>query len=301
MEELILMYIKDDDNGGNTDDNNNEELILMYIKDEECVKLFFTVEYIMIKKLLRPYLLGIVCFLIAIFFSYQAIITSNLSYKYSFVGFGGTFNQQVFYNIPIYEMCFVIGTVFMFLILKVRAGYYHYKKIQTFIIFLGLIIFGLVGAKLLFIIENLNSIKHTGIRMTLGGVSFFGALFNIPFVIILLNVIKKYDFQRLLDFCTPAGIVMITAMRFGCFLKGCCAGIQVWVNENPLILPVQLIECGFDLILLDIILVLERRKVCDKRLYIVFLCGYSFYRFLLEYIRTSKVLVLNMTNGQVVY
>ena len=92
---------------------------------------------------------------------------------------------------------------------------------------------------------------------------------------------------------------MITFMRFGCFFKGCCAGIQLWINHNPVIIPTQLIECSFDLFLLNYILYAENKDKFNGRRYSIFLLIYGIYRFFIEFIRNTKPIFLNMSNGQI--
>ena len=242
--------------------------------------------------------MGVVCFAAACFYFYEACSVKNLSYKSVLVSFGGTFNRSLIGTFPAYEVLFIIGCIMMFVTLFARRKKYQYEIIKTFLITLELIVLGVLGAKILYVLENIDTILSKGFKITFGGLSFFGALIIIPVVYILLNLIKKYNYKKRLDFCAPAGLVMIAFMRIGCFLKGCCSGIQIWINSNPVIIPAQLIECCFDFFLLDYILTLERKNKYEGYRYAVFLMIYSTYRFFLEYIRKTFTFVWHFTNGQ---
>lgn len=108
---------------------------------------------------------------------------------------------------------------------------------------------------------------------------------------------KKKPFA-FLDYCTPAGILMLISIRTGCFLKGCCHGLTFWVNSRPVIIPSQLIECALDLILLDTIFRLERKEKYKGKLYLFFMGGYGALRFFVEFIRDTPKDVFYLSHGQ---
>ena len=103
----------------------------------------------------------------------------------------------------------------------------------------------------------------------------------------------------------PAGYVDVMAVsvplfhtfgRVGCFLGGCCYGIECPVGfvytQNPIPqangvrrFPVQLLEALFCLLLFLALFALLRRGLCRGRLLAVYLCVYSVGRFFLEFLR----------------
>ena len=111
---------------------------------------------------------------------------------------------------------------------------------------------------------------------------------------IFIPVIKRTLFikakdSEYMDFCTPAGILMLACIRIGCFMNGCCRGIGIWVKDKPFVYPVQLIECSLDLLLIGFIMMNWTGKRFRGLLYSLFMIGYGLIRFFIEFYRnTSK-------------
>lgn len=250
-------------------------------------------------KKIRPFWGGVLVGILAIFYMYNAITVQHLQYKFKIIGWGGTFNVALIKGFPAYQLCFIVGIIMMFILLYIRKSLYQVSIYVPIALTIILSILGFLGAKLLYILENLKTVNIKETLISFGGLSFYGALLLIPIIFIAFSRITNIDYQKILDYSAPAGLIMITFMRFGCFFKGCCAGIQLWINHNPVIIPTQLIECSFDLFLLNYILYAENKDKFNGRRYSIFLLIYGIYRFFIEFIRNTKPIFLNMSNGQI--
>ncbi|SEF58058.1 Prolipoprotein diacylglyceryltransferase [Eubacterium ruminantium] len=248
------------------------------------------------RKLSLVFLIFAICvLLVTLIFVIQALKYKPGKYTLAIVGYAGSFNRRAVnadkWPIEPYWVMHILGVAGMCLLSFFRRnnGKDIIKGWQAILTGILLAIFGYIGAKILFIIENYKTIKSIG--LTFSGVSFFGTVFFMPLAI---PAIKRMLFIRMkdlqfMDFCTPAGILMLAFIRIGCFMNGCCRGIVVDVNGKPLMCPVQLIECSFDFLLLSIILNDKIKKRFENGLYILFMMGYGLIRFVLEkYRNTSK-------------
>jgi len=202
-------------------------------------------------------------------------------YSGTFIRPNGRFALPSSYNDGLfYKGAYVIGFVAMTLLLAMRAERYKLKKYQAIIISFVLFLFGFIGAKILFILENLP-------KLNTGGVSFYGSVFFIPIALPLLALIMRKKPASIIDFCAPGVVIILTFIRVGCFVSGCCAGIRVNMFGSYVILPSQMLECFLDIFLLDCLLTAERNGKFKNLLYPLFMLCYGIMRFLVEFTREN--------------
>lgn len=244
--------------------------------------------------------LAIFSFILTAAFLLEAVFSKHLSYSLPFVSYGGTFKWQYAkigpLKLSLYWAAQIVGLAGMCILCRLRKDEYKITGFQSILTGVLLGIFGFIGAKILYTLENLSYVLQNG--PGLGGVSFFGTVFFMPIVIPIMGLAMKTDPRRYLDYCTPAGVLMLACIRCGCFMRGCCGGITVWVGANPVIFPTQLMECTLDLILLFLILRLDRSRKFVNGLYAVFMGAYGIIRFALEFLRDTPKSHLGMSNGQ---
>ena len=235
----------------------------------------------------------------SLFFISEAAVNENLDYSFGFIGYGGTFkyNNLRLFGIPIYYMTILFGlalAVTLCLLGRKKQG----MTVTEAVAFpFGVLLVCLVGGKALYILENLSSVKKNGVG--LDGFSLFGSIFLSVLAAFLICGFKKDKTARLLDRAIFVELILLASVRTGCFLNGCCGANTVWVEGRPIILPIQLIEVFFDLIILDICLKTGDSKGADGRMYPVFLILYSTVRFFLEFSRKTPKDILFLSNGQV--
>ncbi len=78
--------------------------------------------------------------------------------------------------------------------------------------------------------------------------------------------------------------------RVGCFLAGCCSGLPTdsflgvtFPSENVAVLPTQLFEAGFELLLFAVMMIFYKKL--HKHFLETYLFGYGTFRFILEFFR----------------
>lgn len=133
-----------------------------------------------------------------------------------------------------------------------------------------------------------------------GGMVFYGGLLGGIAAGALYCRKLKLDTLLYADIYAP-GIPLFHAFgRVGCFLGGCCYGVEwSWgvIYNNPNIpeengvtrLPIQLFESAGDLIIFAVLLVLSNRKLRKGTLFMLYLLLYGILRFTTEFFRGDEI------------
>lgn len=131
-----------------------------------------------------------------------------------------------------------------------------------------------------------------------GGFVFYGALAGFLIGAFIAGRIHNIDYSSLLNIISPAIPFFHSFGRLGCFLTGCCYGI---ISENAPIgviyfypghpaygmrlIPIQLIECSINLLIVGILLYRELFLHIEKGNLKLYLVLYAAARFILEFFR----------------
>ena len=184
---------------------------------------------------------------------------------------------------------------------------------RTQILTLGIfvILFGLLGARILFIILN-RDIAQLSLREIFsfsGGFAYFGALVLDIFVFWAYARLRKIKFLSLVDYCTPFLMLSQVFVRVGCFLAGCCYGkptgfifgVAFKSVDKVVRHPTQIYEA---VLLLAIYwtsrIIYEKRRDTPGYTFSITLILYGVGRFLVEFFRAdSPAVIFNITVAQV--
>ena len=130
-----------------------------------------------------------------------------------------------------------------------------------------------------------------------GGSVFYGGLLGGMAVGIIYGRKKKLDLSEYSDICAPMVPLFHFFGRIGCFLGGCCYGIEspfgFTVHRNELVptindvqrFPVQLFEAGLNLALFFVLAHLLKKNKFKGGLFAIYLVIYSIIRFFDEFLR----------------
>jgi len=176
------------------------------------------------------------------------------------------------------------------------------------------VIFGIIGGRFAYIVTYewadflrdpwmVLSIREGGIQ----GLVWYGSLVGgvIPFLLYLRK--KKLAVWPIADIFAPFVALGYALVRIGCFLEGCCYGrvTSSWLGlvfptvDSFSRYPTQLFSSFLNLILFLILIWLYPRRRFPGQVFIVYLIGYSVYRFIVEYFRESLIMVGPISLGQV--
>jgi phosphatidylglycerol:prolipoprotein diacylglycerol transferase len=135
---------------------------------------------------------------------------------------------------------------------------------------------------------------ESGIFVGIFGMSYYGALIGILIASYIFCRKNKLDFLSWADFIVPAVPIGYFFGRIGNFLNGELFGratnskIGMYFSTDPLQLryPSQLLEAALEGVVLFIFLwSFRNKKIFKNRLLLIYIIGYSFFRFLGEFFR----------------
>ncbi|MCC8049898.1 MAG: prolipoprotein diacylglyceryl transferase [Clostridiales bacterium] len=183
--------------------------------------------------------------------------------------------------------------------------YFRLRKYEIqfseFIKMLALCVAGCyAGSKILFALTQIPwlisnfSIINLLLLIPESGFVFYGGLFGVVFVL-LFYTRKDLDLRkRVFRLATPAFPLFHGFGRIGCFLAGCCYGIEL--NQTITLfgileinrVPVQLFESSFEFLMFAVLLFIENHNWANDLLR-VYLVSYAAFRFAIEFFRGDEV------------
>lgn len=214
-------------------------------------------------------------------------------------------------TISMYMICALAGILCVLLLtykLAIKKGLDEFKMLAMMLFsFGGVVVFShilyafTVPETVAAVFSNLDKIKSfddflLAFNYVFGGSVFYGGLIGAIFVFFIFTKIKKLNFGDYSDIGALAIPLFHFFGRIGCFLSGCCYGIE-WehgitythsltasANGVPR-LPVQLIEAGLNLLLFFLLFYLYRKGKAPHKILTLYLLIYPVYRFILEFFR----------------
>lgn len=152
---------------------------------------------------------------------------------------------------------------------------------------------GLVFAMLL---QSFYNFVETGV-FVLKGLTFMGGLVGgaltfVTFALSTKNITIRKCFFPVAEIAVPCILIAHCLGRIGCFLAGCCYGVEsefglFFPTLNKTVIPTQLIEAIFLAILFAITLFFTLKNKL-KGFNLPFYCiGYAIFRFIIEFFRAD--------------
>lgn len=233
------------------------------------------------------------------------------------------------YNIGPVELPFY-GTIILFafilgiVLMMFRADVYHYRKSDFVLAGLMSSIGLIVGSKIVFIISLIpeyarhwNIVKQNipyAIYYALSGFVFYGGLIGVLLMLLLYCRHMDIPFLEFTNVVAPVIPFIHGIGRIGCFLGGCCYGIEY---DGPLHIvfpynefvpdlggvprfPIQFVECAINLLIFAVLYYLSRKPVRPGLMLGLYLITYSVVRFSLEFLRgdVERGFFLNLSTSQ---
>lgn len=216
-------------------------------------------------------------------------------------------------EIPMYGLMIIIGLILAVVLAVYRAG--KNPRVSRIDMFSGaMIVFiaSIIGAKLLFLFTEFdfycgntellfnNPMEYFKNILT-SGLVFYGGFIGGAIGLIWYCHAFKLSIADYFDAAIPSLPLAHAFGRLGCFCAGCCYGMKsekfgivfsnalTGVSSTEKVIPTQLIEAIFNLLLCAALLVYakkERRKGTHTGLYMV--C-YGVFRFIIEYLRDDEI------------
>lgn len=191
-------------------------------------------------------------------------------------------------KISTYYAAMILGYLLMviLMLLKCRRDIYSLSRLKSVVFATLQLICGVLGCKILFVLENITWIKKNG--FSFGGFSFYGAVFLSPLVMPLVGKLLGLNLRNSLDNSAICIVAMLGTIRIGCFLNGCCGGRIFNIGDLYFGFPTQLIECICDYLVLFFLIKCEKKRITCGFYYPRFLLLYGCARFLIEFLRNTE-------------
>ena len=158
---------------------------------------------------------------------------------------------------------------------------------------------GIVGAKLMYYITVLDEIlanPKSLLNLTEGFVVYGGIIAGILGALLYCHV-KKLPFLKYLDAAAPSIALAQGFGRIGCFLAGCCYGMEMdgpfsitfthsaYAPNHVALFPSQIVSSAFDFVHFFILCALFKKNQTPGKIGAFYLVFYSIGRFIIEFFR----------------
>ncbi len=184
-----------------------------------------------------------------------------------------------------------VGTAFMFFVMLFCGKRYKISWLKASVLTLSLTVSGVLGTKFMFFLET----------NAWGGLSFFGAVFFAPIIMLLAALILRVPFRTVLDLCAPAECIMLSVMKVNCLRYGCCSGRVIFYTDDfyPVFFPSQLVELLNAIILMFVLFAIMHYERNRGKIYPWYMILYGATRFVLNFLRDTDPFVLGIPAGHI--
>ena len=187
---------------------------------------------------------------------------------------------------------------------------------QVFDLAIWVLLGGLLGARLFFVIEYWKSFESLldVFKIWNGGIVLYGSIIGGTITLMIYRKLRPFPLRPMLDAIAPALALGIALGRVGCFLNGCCYGdlcqlpwavtfpakTAPWLNQldHNLIAstaarslpvhPTQLYSAIDGLVILVLLSAYYPLRKRDGEVSAIFLLSYPITRFLIEQLRNDE-------------
>lgn len=205
-------------------------------------------------------------------------------------------------NITIYGYGLMIGLgiLLAYLVTEYRAKKHGLDSEPVFSILICSVLFGFLGAKLLYYITIFDQILADPSllwRDLSDGFVVYGGIITGIFAVAIYCKIKKISFLSYLDITIPSVALAQGFGRIGCFLAGCCYGAQTdssfsitftdshYAPNNVPLFPSQLVSSGLNFLHFFVLCAISRKSKNPGTVGACYLIFYSIGRFIIEFFR----------------
>lgn len=202
-----------------------------------------------------------------------------------------------------YGLMIGIGFMMALLVANYRAKKNDFDADFIFNLAFVCIIFGMLGAKVLYLITEFRSIISNPalILEFMDGFVVYGGIIGGILSAYLYCRIKKKHFLAYFDLLIPSVALAQGFGRIGCFLAGCCYGAQTsshfcvvfknsyYAPNNVPLIPTQLISSAGDFLIFVLLILLAKRKPKSGTIASAYLILYGAGRFAVEFLRGDLI------------
>lgn len=202
-----------------------------------------------------------------------------------------------------YGLMIAIGIIAAYITGEYRAKKYKLEAERVFDYVVWCVVGGFLGSKILYFITDIkNIIANPAVLLQLAdGWVVYGGIIGGILSAMLYSKLKKLKFLAYFDVLIPSVALAQGFGRIGCFLAGCCYGMETdspigitfhnsqYAPNNVSLMPTQLISSGLDFLHFFVLIWFAKRKKADGQVGAMYLILYSIGRFVLEFYRGDLI------------
>ncbi len=202
-----------------------------------------------------------------------------------------------------YGLLIGIGFIMALLLADYRSKKNNLDTDFVFNLAFVCIIFGMLGAKILYLVTELKSIINdpSTILEFMNGFVVYGGIIGGILAAYLYCKMKKKHFLTYFDLLIPSVALAQGFGRIGCFLAGCCYGAKTsshfaivfkhssYAPNNVSLIPTQLISSAGDFLICVLLIILAKRKHNSGSIASAYLILYGVGRFGVEFLRGDLI------------
>ena len=215
-------------------------------------------------------------------------------------------------TIPMYGLMAVTGFLIGLIVAYLRCKSFGIDKAHCAYIMAMGGIGAAIGAKVLYIITILPDFisdfhylfTDTSLFISTyisGGMVFYGGFIGAVVAVAIYAKVMDISLYDYFPVIIPSFALIHAFGRVGCFFAGCCYGIEVdksigvMLNNSSVaphgvyLLPVQLIEAFFEIVIFVILVILSKRVTRKGNLLAYYCLMYAPLRFILEFFRGDVI------------
>lgn len=207
------------------------------------------------------------------------------------------------FTIHSYGVMIAIGALLAYQVVMIRAKKYQMDTSHIDTLFIVVLLSGFIGSKVLYFLTEFDRImQYPNILFDLSdGYVVYGGIIGGIFGGYLFCRNKQIPFLKMLDLAIPSMALAQGFGRIGCFLAGCCYGMETTsaigvvypsgslAPSGVSLLPTQIISSIFDFALFFLLIVYAKHKKTDGQVSALYLIFYSIGRFIIEFFRGDLI------------
>lgn len=186
---------------------------------------------------------------------------------------------------------YAVSVICMITVLMICRKFYDISLLKCALLAVSFGIVGIPSVKIMYYLENGD----------FSGLSFFGAVFFAPILILPFAHFLRIRYSNAMDLLVAGGIVMNGIFKINCYVSGCCVGRVLFYNNSgiPVRFPSQLIEMAVSFALCILMVMFIRKRLYSGAIYPLFLVVYGVLRFVLNFMREGENVLVGLKVGNV--
>jgi len=187
-----------------------------------------------------------------------------------------------------YGVMVAIGFAVFTLLVYRRAGKFNISRDKVIDLAILILVWGIIGSRLLYVLLNMSFYLANPIdiiKLSKGGLVWYGGFAAALFAGMIYLKNNALDFWEVTDLIAPYIALAQGLGRIGCYLNGCCYGINGF--------PIQLCASASLFIIFIILLVMQAKRHFVGEIFLGYCVLYSIKRFVIEFFRGDNPKILS--------